>query len=161
MNVCRLRAIGGSGLSQPKKCVEFHWRGRENRRRSVSRTLEGWVAEWSIAHAWKACERLNVPGVRIPPHPRSSKSGTYIRWGASVRIPLRISPVKSAGFRLVRRRDFASCHQKFEVIVASRTPFRPFSPYRLPFGFTAGGYSLGSPGRSERFQPSRGFQAIV
>ena len=29
----------------------------------------GWVAEWSIAHAWKACLPLSVTRVRIPPHP--------------------------------------------------------------------------------------------
>ena len=29
----------------------------------------GGVAEWFKAHAWKACVRLRVPRVRIPPPP--------------------------------------------------------------------------------------------
>ncbi len=29
----------------------------------------GWVTEWSIVLAWKACVPLPAPGVRIPPHP--------------------------------------------------------------------------------------------
>lgn len=35
----------------------------------VFTALPGWVAEWSIAHAWKACLPLSVTRVRIPPHP--------------------------------------------------------------------------------------------
>ena len=33
------------------------------------RAGNGWVAEWSKAHAWNACRRGTVSRVRIPPHP--------------------------------------------------------------------------------------------
>ena len=39
----------------------------------------GWVAEWSIAHAWKACLPLSVTRVRIPPHPRLPPKGLAIK----------------------------------------------------------------------------------
>ena len=37
----------------------------------VDYTLFGQVAEWSNAHAWKACEAEMSPRVRIPPCPPS------------------------------------------------------------------------------------------
>ncbi len=36
---------------------------------AVFRPACGEVVEWSKAHAWKACVRLRVPRVRIPPSP--------------------------------------------------------------------------------------------
>ena len=39
------------------------------RRRVLLKGVPGWVAEWFKAHAWKACWRESVSGVRIPPHP--------------------------------------------------------------------------------------------
>gem|GEM_PF-5897739 len=32
----------------------------------------GEVSEWFKVHAWNACVRSNVPGVRIPPSPLNS-----------------------------------------------------------------------------------------
>lgn len=40
--------------------------------------LKGKVAEWSKAHAWKACIRETVSRVRIPPFPPVSILSDYI-----------------------------------------------------------------------------------
>ena len=61
-------------------------------RRRARRGVNGQVAEWSIAHAWKACVRESVPRVRIPlcppPGPpldaRSAGAGKYLRHCAAL-----------------------------------------------------------------------------
>ena len=39
-----------------------------------SHPLRGEVLEWSIRHAWRACDRVIGPRVRIPPSPPISKN---------------------------------------------------------------------------------------
>ena len=108
-----------------------HPRGCSLASARILREAQGQLAEWSNAHAWKACEAAMSPRVRIPPCPPLDPSSVHLGWGLVFWGGVRTRFERTAKRRASRPISTLEMHKAFlPTSTASKRSDRQSRPVR-------------------------------